>query len=148
MDIDALRQQLTDARAHLVAALQGASESDFNAELTPGLTVVVALADLAREERATVEEARRLAGLPPRPSPSAHGEVTRRFTPPPVMHDLAGARHETSLLVDVLGGPEAASPASVEAAAALVRTIVATEEALAAQIASRVGQKPGATPPA
>jgi len=148
MDFKALRQQLADARAALIAALEGASESDYHAQLGSDQTVVAALAALARQERATIEEARRVAGAPPRPSPVVHGEPPRRLTPPPVVHDLAGARHEALLLVETLAAPDGALPASgIEAAAALLQGLIEAERDLAARIAAHVKQNPK-TPPA
>lgn len=147
MDADALRQQLAEARAQLIAALQGASETDFNAELKPGMTVVSALADLARRERAGVEEARRIGGLEPRPAPAIHGEPARRLTPPPVVHDLAGAHHEALLLVDALAA-QAAPADGIEPAARSLLAIVKEERALAGRIALRIAHKPGSPPAA
>lgn len=146
MDIDALRQQLAEARAQLIAALQGASESDFNAELEPGMAVVSALAGLARGERASVEEARRLGGLAPRPAPAIHGEPARRLTPPPVVHDLAGAHHEALLLVDALAALVSPTDGGADFAAHALLAIVEEERALAARIALRLGQKAGPPP--
>ncbi|MGE0227433.1 MAG: hypothetical protein AB7I38_04215 [Dehalococcoidia bacterium] len=143
MDIERLRRQLNEGRAHLIASLEGASESDYNAELADGVTIVTAMADLARRERATIEEARRLVGAPPRPSPAVHGEPARRLTPPPVVHDLAGARHETQLFVDTLFGEEYAS-AALEAATDALRAILDEERDLAGRISARLAR--GARP--
>ncbi|MEZ4554545.1 MAG: hypothetical protein R3B59_11710 [Dehalococcoidia bacterium] len=141
MDIERLRHQLVDGRTRLIGALEGASESDYNAELLPGVTVLTAMADLARHERATVEEARRLVGAPVRPAPAVHGEPARRLTPPPVVHDLAGARHETHLFIDTLLGSHL-DMEGLGAAVAALRAIIEEEQDLAARIGSRLPRGP------
>ncbi|MBX7110287.1 MAG: hypothetical protein K1X87_00380 [Dehalococcoidia bacterium] len=144
MDADDLRQQVSAARARLIASLEGASESDFNADLEPGVTVVGALADLARRQRAALEDARRLAELAPRPSPVAHGDATRRLTPPPVVHDLAGAHHEAILLIDALAALDPAQTGVARAAGDTLLAVIGEERALADRIALRIGRTPAA----
>lgn len=137
IDVSALRHEVAAARARLIASLEGASEADFGAELEAGTTVVSALARLARTERAAVEEARRRAGLDARPTPAVHGEPARRLTPPPVMHDLAGAHHEVLLLIDALAALDKPGVAQESAGDALL-ALAEAEAQLAARIALRL----------
>lgn len=128
MDIDAIRHQLDESRAALLAALEGLSESDFNTELEPGGTVIAALVDLARSERAAIARARETVGAPPRPRLAGHGAPARRFTPPPVVHDLAGARYETGLLLETLARRELPLNDAVLSATSAILTAVASGE--------------------
>lgn len=148
MDLEALRQQLAESRAELIASLAGASETDFNAQIQPEVTVIAALARLADDERATVIEARRLVGVPPRPTPVRGSEPARRLTPPPVVHDLAGARHETNLLLDALSGTDDVRKEAHEAAVHRLVVLVRSEHDLARRIRAELQDRETGEPPA
>lgn len=138
-EIADLKGRLDASRAALLEAVRGLTERDFAAPLGDG-TVVEALAALARAERDAVHAARQAAGAEPRPLPSGKAASSRPL-PPQVVHDLAGARYETELLLEWLG----ASPALDASVEALLAGIEAREAATAAQIASHAGaSEPGA----
>jgi hypothetical protein len=126
-DAAGLRADLERSRATLLEAIARLTEADFGRELAPGLSVLGLLDRLGREERVAVAEARAAAGLPERPSGGARMPSEM---PPQVIHDLAGARHETLRLLDELAveGVSQAVPA--------VRSIVERESQAAARIHS------------
>ena len=131
-EIADLRSGLDASRAALLEAVRGLTERDFAAPLGDG-TVVEALAALARSERAAVHAARQAAGAEPRPLPVGMA-VSSRPLPPQVVHDLAGARYETELLLDWL----AAAPQRLDTAVeGLLGGIEAREADTAARIAAR-----------
>ncbi|MFA7297638.1 MAG: hypothetical protein WC211_10730 [Dehalococcoidia bacterium] len=136
--LDDLRARLDASRATLLEAVRGLTERDFSADLGAGETVVDALAALARAEREAVHTARAAAGAPPRPLPAGKA-VAGRPLPPQVVHDLAGARYETELLLDWLAEAAAAPSEAVRSA---LDGIEAGETAAAARIAGR--ERPGA----
>ncbi len=110
------------------------TEQAFAAELE-GVTVVAYLAALAPAEREAVTRARQAAGLPARPMPSA-GE-RERVLPPQVIHDLAGARHETLLLLDLLDNDGLNADAGGESVGALLEAVSERETTAAALIVER-----------
>lgn len=150
-----LLARLGASRAALLAALEGLTDREFGTEIEPGLTVIAALARLAPAEREAVDAARAAAGLPPRPRPIAAGALLTRAVPPQVIHDLAGARHETLTFLARLSAPSA--PGRHEAALGLLDAVAAREEAAARRIGTvpRGGgavstpsiQQPGASTP-
>ena len=103
----AVRTRLERSRAKLLEALARLTEQDFASEIEQGRSVMQLLAALAPAERAATAAAREAAGLPPRPGPS-HGAARRSELAPQVIHDLAGARHETLLTLGSIGpaGPQ------------------------------------------
>jgi len=132
-ELDDLRARLDASRAALLEAVRGLTERDFAAPLGEDEMVVDALAALARGEREAVHAARAAAGAPPRPLPAGKA-VAGRPLPPQVVHDLAGARYETELLLDWL--TEAAAAPS-EAVRSTLDVIEERETAVAARIAGR-----------
>lgn len=130
--LDDLRARLDASRAALLDAVRGLTERDFAASLGDE-TVVDALAVLAREEREAVRLARAAAGAETRPLPVG-GRGAGRPLPPQVVHDLAGARYETELLLDWLA---TATTAAVEASRGPLEAVEARETAVAARIAGR-----------
>jgi hypothetical protein len=132
-ELDDLRARLEASRAALLEAVRGLTERDFAAPLAEDETVVDALAALARGEREAVHAARVAAGAPPRPLPAGKA-VAGRPLPPQVVHDLAGARYETELLLDWLAE---ATPAPSEAVRSALDGVEAREIAAAARIAGR-----------
>ncbi|MEI6666268.1 MAG: hypothetical protein WCL53_08985 [Chloroflexota bacterium] len=134
-NIDELRTRLAASRAALLEAVRGLTERDFATPLGDA-TVVEVLGALARQERETVRGARMVASAPMRPLPVA-GSASGRPLPPQVVHDLAGARYETELLLDWLGSD--ASGEALEAVRGALEGIEARETATAAQIAGRAG---------
>jgi hypothetical protein len=137
-ELDDLRARLETSRMALLEAVHGLTERDFSASLGEEDTVVDALAGLARSEREAVQTAREAAGAPPRPLPAGKA-VTGRPLPPQVVHDLAGARYETELLLDWLAE---ADEAAAEAVRSAFDGIAAREIAVARQISGR--ERPGA----
>jgi hypothetical protein len=135
-----LATRLAAAREALLAALRGLAERDFAAELEPGRSIVAALAQLAPAERAAVAVARAASGLAPRPLATPAGPRARP-TPPLVVHDLAGARHETLLLIDALA---VAGDAPSDELAAALTAVTEREQALAERIAGRERGSAGA----
>jgi hypothetical protein len=131
-----LRARLEGARDALLDAVRTLSERDFAAPLGDA-TIVDALAALAREEREAIRAAREAVGAEPRPLPRGQATGSRPL-PPQVVHDLAGARYETTLLLDWLGATEIPQAATA-AAEALLRGIEARETDIAAQITGRSG---------
>lgn len=138
-----LTASLDAGRAALLAALGALGERDFALELAPGETVIAALAALAPAERSAVAEARVAAGLPPRPLASNPGPRARP-TPPQVVHDLAGARHETLRLLTELAATtagsapaEAATPLPLTPSLAALAGVAARERDLAGRIEGR-----------
>lgn len=132
-ELDDLRARLEASRSALLEAVRGLTERDFAAPLAEDETVVDALAALARGEREAVHAARVAAGAPPRPLPAGTA-VAGRPLPPQVVHDLAGARYETELLLDWLAE---AAPAPSEAVRSALDGVEAREIAAAARIAGR-----------
>jgi hypothetical protein len=118
-----LRARLEASHAALVRALEGLTERDFAAPLEPGSdeTVVQALAALALAERREVAQLRGTA---------IDAAVPQKPTPPQVVHDLAGARHQVHRLVDDFG-------ADAEGLPALVERLATLEETTAERIAAR-----------
>ncbi len=116
------------------------TEQAFAAELE-GVTVVAYLATLAPAEREAVRRAREAIDAPERPVPSA-GE-RERVLPPQVIHDLAGARHETLLLLDLLDEDGLNADAGGESVRALLEAVSERETAAAALIVERGrGERP------
>lgn len=138
MNIPAIRERLEASRATLLGALEGVTERDFAAELEPGTTVVGALAKLAPAEREAVREARLAIGAPERPLPAGGASATSRATPPQVVHDLAGARYETILFLELLQAAEVPE-SSRERLATLLEGISEQEIASAEAIRGRIG---------
>ena len=112
------------------------TEQAFAAELE-GVTVVAYLATLAPAERETVRRARQAIDAPERPVPSAGAR--ERVLPPQVIHDLAGARHETLLLLDLLDEDGLDADAGGESVRALLKAVSERETAAAALIVERDG---------
>jgi hypothetical protein len=131
VDTDGLRAALDASRAALLEAIQGLTDRDFAVELADGETVIGALAALAAGERVTVRAAREAAGAAPRPLPTTGGPRLTRAIPPQVVHDLAGARHETLLFLQ-----EHAADADDSIAASLA-AIAEREHSAAERIAQR-----------
>jgi len=102
MTLDELRQSLAAARAALLEAMGSLTERDF-AQQIDGATLTEWLAALAPAEREAVREARRALGLEERALLPQGGDA-RRVLPPQVVHDLAGARYETLLLIEAIQG--------------------------------------------
>ena len=116
------------------------TEEAFAAELED-VTVVAYLATLAPAEREAVRLARQAIDAPQRPVPSA-GE-RERVLPPQVIHDLAGARHETLLLLDLLDEDGLNADAGGESVRALLEAVSKREAAAAALIVERgEGERP------
>ena len=137
-NIDDVRARLAASRAALLEAVRGLTERDFATPLGDA-TVVEVLAALARSEREAVREARVAASAPARPLPAAGGEAGRPL-PPQVVHDLAGARYETELLLDWLDSQAAESAVgALEAVQGELEGIEARETTTAAQILGRTG---------
>ena len=130
--VEALRARLERSRGALLAALGRLTEPDFAAEVEPGLSVTALLAGLAPAERAAIAKARRAAGVAPRPQP-ATSAARDSALPPQVIHDLAGARHETVLFLDA---PSSDPPAESVPWASL-EAIAEREEAAAERIRGR-----------
>jgi hypothetical protein len=137
MNIAAVRERLEGSRATLLAAIEGLTERDFAAELEPGLTVVGALAALAPAEREAVREARLAVGAPERPLPTGGAAATARAIPPQVVHDLAGARYETILFLDLIARQEVQASAAAERIEALLSNIAIGETRIAEQVRAR-----------
>lgn len=137
MNVNAIRERLERSRAALLSALEGVTERDFAAEVGPGLTVVAALATLAPDERESIREARRVVAAPDRPRPSGGASATARATPPQVVHDLAGARYETLLFLDMLSQRQPISEAEEETVQALLIAVCDRETAAAEQVRAR-----------
>ena len=111
-----LRARLERSRAQLLEALAQLTEQDFASEIEEGRSVLDLLADLAPAERSAAAQARAAAGLPARATPPA---ATRRsLLAPQVIHDLAGARHETLLALAELEQAAGPVPAALPAVAA------------------------------
>ena len=147
-----LRERLQSSRRALLDAMKGLTEQDFAAEIAgaQGATVADYLAALAPAERDAVRRAREAVGAPPRPLPPRGRR--ERVLPPQVIHDLAGARHETMLFLDALDAPDGSSPATEpggdgdDGARALLDAVADREQAAAARLAELT--PPGRTPPA
>jgi hypothetical protein len=97
--VDELRERLRASRRALLDAVRELTEQDFAADFERA-TVASHLMALALAEREAVRDARAASGGPPRPQPP-QGQ-RQRVVPPQVIHDLAGARYETMLLLDEL----------------------------------------------
>ncbi|RLT44130.1 MAG: hypothetical protein DWI58_01585 [Chloroflexi bacterium] len=134
--VDDIRTLLDASRLALLHAIEGLTDREFASDVAPGLTVLGALAGLAPVEREAVERARATAGLAARPRPAAAGPVLTRTVPPQVIHDLAGARHETLTFLDQL--PVGPLPAAIgdDAPEALLLAIAQREHAVALQVAA------------
>jgi hypothetical protein len=137
MNVESLRERLEASRAALLAALEGVTERDFASELESGVTVVATLGALAQAERTAIRDARDTVGAAQRPLPAGGAAATARATPPQVVHDLAGARYETLLFLDLLA---AARPATSGGAtlATLLGGIADREIAAAEAVRSRI----------
>ena len=118
--ISTLRDALAEARANLLDAMTGLTERDFASTFEAGAiddpelnatTVVGLLAAVVASEYGAVRRARAaVPAIEPRPARSASGEPPARILPPQVVHGLAGARHETSVLlehIETLSNPRA-----------------------------------------
>ena len=159
-----LRGRLAAAREALLAALTGLTEQDFAAPLGDhaggdadgGQTVAGLLASLAARERETGAAVRRALGAPPRPGGAARGLAERlaeadpaRLVPPQLIHELAGARYETVLLLETLSigneDVELSSGASgvtvVTTIAMALRAVAEREEGAAVLIAQAVARR-------
>ena len=119
------RARLDASRAALLAALEGLTEREFGTEISGGETVLDRLQALATRERETTRAARQRLGAGERPTPaSGRGITSGRVLPPQAIHDLAGARYETALLIEAAAsrlreiGDDLASIAENELAAA------------------------------
>jgi len=137
MNAEAIRERLTRSRASLLDALTGLTERDFVAELEPGLTVAAALAALASAERQSIREARRAAGAPERPLPAGGAPAAARATPPQVVHDLAGARYETALFLDLMSQGTPGAEVDAQTVQALLQAICDREAAAAEHVRAR-----------
>jgi hypothetical protein len=135
---DELRAALEASRTALLAAIQGLTDRDFSAEVAEGETVITTLAALAASEREAVRVAREAVGAPPRPLPSTGGARLTRAIPPQVVHDLAGARHETMLFLENHGAPSQLSQQCRETTVGASLAAIADRERLAAQ---RLGER-------
>src|SRR5438067_12665214 len=101
MTVEELRAELEASHAALLAAAGTLTDRDFATALADGTTIIAVLAALAPAEREAVRLAREVTGAPARPLPAS--DVPRTCAlPPQVLHDLAGARYETLLFLDVL----------------------------------------------
>ena len=126
MTIAALRARLEASRSALVATLQGLSERDFTTDVGDGITLLQLLAGLAPAEREAVRRAREAAGAATRPTPD---RVEReRLLPPALIHDLAGARYETMLLLDEIDDAALNADAGGDTIDALIDRVAAREE--------------------
>lgn len=103
MTLDELRQALAGARAALLEAMSGLTERDFAQEID-GATLTRWLAALAPAERDAVRRTRHALGLEERVLPT--GREAARVLPPQVVHDLAGARYETLLVLEAIAALE------------------------------------------
>jgi hypothetical protein len=137
MNLTEVRERLEGSRAALLAALEGVTERNFAAELEPGTTIVATLAALAPAEREAIRQARLAVGAPERALPATGANVSSRATPPQVVHDLAGARYETSLFLELLGSLEVDS--TPDDLATLLEGIYEREIAVAEAVQSRIG---------
>lgn len=121
--------RLAASRGALLRALEGVTERDFAAAFDDDRSLVVALAELAMDERAAVVRVRggeSAAKLPEKP------------LAPQVIHDLAGARYQTErLLAYSAAGDEADATLTAERVSALVDAVADRELAMAARIAAR-----------
>ncbi len=133
MTVVDLRARLEASRAALVAALQGLSERDFTADAGGGMTLLQLLGALAPAEREAVRRARSAAGAAARPTP---GRVEReRLLPPALIHDLAGARYETMLLLDEIDDGALDADADGDTVGALIDRVAEREEEAVSRIA-------------
>lgn len=149
--IEDLRTALDRSRGELLDALKRLTERDFAAPMgTPGSgeTLVTFLATLAPAERADVShaaaavdmvDAGHAAGGPSTegrrraPTRDASGPVL----PPQVIHDLAGARHETMRVLDRLRPSDMAMPIGQTTAGAVLAGVAERERAAARRIRDR-----------
>ncbi|MEZ4501619.1 MAG: hypothetical protein R3C39_03265 [Dehalococcoidia bacterium] len=157
--LSTLRTRLTEARAHLLEAVTGLTERDFAAPLdgAPNAagepeTVVGLLASLVAAEYEAVRRARAaVPTLDARPVRTAAGEPPSRILPPQVVHGLAGARHETGLLLaaiesianlpDTLDSPlEGADDQPETTVRSLLEAIARREDEAAQRIRARPGR--------
>ena len=133
MTIAALRARLEASRAALVATLQGLSERDFTADAGDGITLLQLLAALAPAEREAVRRARNAAGAAARPTPD---RVEReRLLPPAMIHDLAGARYETMLLLREIDDAALDADAGGDTVGTLIERVASREEEAVSRIA-------------
>jgi len=131
-DATALRERLERSRAELLDAIGRLTEAGFQREVEAGRSVLGVLGELGRTERQAIAGARQAAGLPPR---RGTGASSPSELPPQVIHDLAGARHETMRLLDELDAR------SLAASAAALEGIATRETEAAARIrASQVAE--------
>jgi len=96
---------LDASRAALLASIEGLTERDFATALPGGDSILDRLHRLATDERAAIHVARRQLGVAERPGPLGSGAADgkSRVLPPQAIHDLAGARYETTLLLAAAG---------------------------------------------
>jgi hypothetical protein len=134
---DELRTSLDASRAALLAAIEGLTDRDFAAEISSGETIIGLLSALAVDEREAIRLARQAVGAEPRPLPTTGGPRLSRAIPPQVVHNLAGARHETLLFIDTHGDSLMRDGAGGEATLhPLLTTVVERERAAAERIAA------------
>ena len=145
VDTDEFRATLEASRQALLAALEGLGDRDFTTTLPDGTTIIGLLAALAAQEREAVRLAREAVGAEARPLPTTGGPRLSRAIPPQVVHDLAGARHETMLLIDAQRAALVRDASSGEAAQALLVAVVEREWDAARQIAAhrKLASQPG-----
>lgn len=135
MQTDELRAGLAQSRAALLSALEGLTERDFAAS-TGGATVLGLLSALAPAEREAVQRAREAAGAARRPSPQ-RAERSRPLAPQ-IVHDMAGARYETMLLLDLLeASTDDEKPSAADHVRSLLAGVAERERATAERIAAR-----------
>jgi hypothetical protein len=139
-----LRARLDASRSALLKAIQGLTDREFAADLEPGVTVVAALGSLATSERDAVARGRSAVGMPPRPRPAAAGAALTRAVPPQVIHDLAGARHETVAFLDRLSADRLQATVNGESVESILAGIEERETATASRIEAlpRAGGNP------
>ena len=125
--VAALRDRLERSRAALLETLATLTESDFASEIEEGRSVLDLLAELAPAELAASTDAGAAA-----PAPRRRGAQR----PPPMGHDLAGARRRTLRALDAIEeGGSAESEAPPE-----LRAVAEREEQAAAAIRARFGE--------
>ena len=139
MDASALRARLEGSRRSLVEAVQGLTERDFATEVD-GTSIAAQLAVLAPAEREAVRGARQALGIPQRPLPPA--TERERVSPPQLVHDLAGARYETLLLLQTLDDEALSADVGGMAVGTRLQAVAEREEAAARDIAARRSANP------
>jgi hypothetical protein len=137
--LDRLRDDLAGARAALLEAMAGLTERDFAQEID-GATITQWLAAIAPAERDAVRRARRALGLDERRLPA--GREGGRVLPPQVVHDLAGARYETTLLLEAATSLEASDIEDATDAGESVAELLAAVAERDAEVARRIEARP------